>query len=290
MKLFSLKEAQKEEAKFNNEKDYKGLADVNISICENLASDVVFKNRLPKIGFYLGRAKELEKFKSFLETNEGNLQLFLFQNREIWKLTLDCFRFGFEYESLTEQTKAEIRNYFSNHKYSEMFAEIMPDYSDYISGVEPFDFSSREVKNEEFSEDLISEIGPLLVDSDGTMFYDKNTNEIVELDDYDDAIKGVQFPLDYSAVTNRRLDYVIKLVVKSLYIEQDYENELSRQILGQDISTANMFAFNDYYLEEMVKALQRHISTAGMIEVDIFEKILNIVAVDYLEFINLKSK
>jgi hypothetical protein len=284
METFNLEKAHELEKIYLNDKNFKGLAEINIEFCERLSSDFIYKSRMPKIGFYLGRIQATEKLKNFLERNKDN---FFFIPEDILELTLNCFKYGYEYEHLSVELKNEIKYYFTNPSYSELFTEMMFDYKNYFDDIEPFDYSIRNIRNSEFEKSLVDEIGEILLENDGTKYYNKPDNIIVEIDDYEDSIRGVDIPIDYSGITNKMLDSVIQLLLEKLNINDiNYKTNILKEILGEQSDSSNMYAFNGSYIDDIITALLKNSKLAGIDSINLKKMIMAIVAKDFLEFVN----
>jgi hypothetical protein len=121
------------------------------------------------------------------------------------------------------------------------------------------------------------------------MYYNRFENEVIEIDDYEDAIRGVHLPLDYTRITNKRLDSVIKLILAEMKINDvGFEKEFLNEVLEKEAAKANMFAFNQYYFDKIADSLSKHNSLVSINKSELKKQVLAIIATDYLEFANAK--
>jgi hypothetical protein len=287
MQSFDLEKAHSDEQYYLEELDFRKLVDINIKFFDNLGSISVYTNRLPRIGFYFGRTYALEEFKKFLDSRNQYLEVFFSMNDDILKLTLDCFKYGYSYSNLSEELKQEIREYFANPKYSELFSEIMYAYDFYVGEVEPYDFSKREIRQFSYSEQLISKLGDILISNNGTQYYDRGVNDVRIIDEYEDSIRGVHFLIDYTGITNKILYSVIKLLLEETNIkEPDFEQNILNEVLNGDSSMAGWTSFGNYDFQKIVTSFSKHNSFKDFNNSQISKRFLKTLAIDYLTFVN----
>lgn len=287
MEKFDWRKAKELEKTYRANWNIRKLADINIEFCEKFGSGHTYSTRLPKACFYLGRLNAIDELRAFLERNQKH---FFFGGSGTLELAQKCAVYGNGYENLPNSIKEEIRAYFSNPKYAELFKEMMFDYELYIEDVEPFDFSRRNIRDSEFSNDLIQNTARYILDFDEVHYYDKSKNDIVEIIDFEDSISGVHFILNITHTTNKRVDSVVELILKklSIKIENHKENVIEMLLGKEDAKYADGVSFNGGFIIEIAKYLYDKRLVPNKSESEIESEISILLALDFLQFVNRK--
>lgn len=288
MEKFDWRKAVELEKTYRTNWNIRKLADINIEFCEKFGCGHTYKTRLPKASFYLGRLNAVNELNEFFERNQIN---FLLGGFETLELSEKCVGFGNQYENLPQYMRAEIRAYFSNPAYAELFIEMMFDYEYYIEDVKPFDFSIRKIRNTEFSDNLVRDVAKGIVNFDVTKFYDRSKNNIVEITFFEDSIPGVHFILDITQISNKRIGSIVELILGRLNTSiNPYKENVIKILTGEENEEyANDYGFNGTFISEIAKYLHDERLVINKSKPEIESDLSIMLALDFLQFVNQKE-